>query len=35
MNAEPTESSLATWISIMDEQKMLKTKVEAAHLILQ
>lgn len=34
MNAEPSEASLAIWISIMNEQKMLKTNVDANRLIL-
>jgi NitT/TauT family transport system substrate-binding protein len=34
MNAEPTEASLAMWVNIMNEQKMLKTKVDANRLIL-
>lgn len=34
MNAEPTEASLAIWVSIMNEQKMLKSKVDANRLIL-
>ena len=35
LNAEPTEASLAIWISIMNEQKMLKTKVDANRLIVR
>ncbi len=34
LNSEPTESSLAMWIKIMNEQKMLKTNVDANKLIL-
>ncbi len=34
LNSEPTESSLAMWIKIMNEQKMLKTNIDANKLIL-